>query len=99
MPQNRMFDDQPPTRGLMIILNDLTLDLLDGLDVRVRTIDTTGRPTTRAAVRLHGVEVDYLDTLVSTVATAFMYGPADELAREVAAVHKLARKHRRSHTG
>lgn len=97
MPQHQLLPDEPPVRGLVLQLTDLSLDLIDGLDLVARTVDHKGDSKTRAAVRLYGVEVDYADTLVTTILSTWLYGVSSDIQKQAAAVHKLARKHRAAH--
>lgn len=96
MTQHSMLDTGPRIRGLAIALDDLTHDFTDGLDVTVRQVYTDGVTATVWSGRLVGTEVDFLDTLVTEVTSAFMYGKAGDVARAAVAVNRQAKRHARA---
>lgn len=99
MPQQQLLPDGPVIVGLRITLIDRTNNLEDALDFQVETIDHRGDRRTIAVRSLEGVMVDYLDTMMTTIVTSWLYGPPKEIPREIASVMRLARAHLRAHTG
>lgn len=96
MPQQEMFTDESPSIGLALTLKQNHYDLVDSTGIEVVTLHFDGSRKTRALSVLREREQDYVDTYVSTMVNAWRFGPTRELAREAAALMKLARRHRRS---
>lgn len=96
MPQHSLDPTAPRLGGLDICLRDRTLDLVDALDVTFVQHYDNGSMATVHSVRLHGRQVDYLDTLLDETVAAFMWGTPGDVARAATKVHRDARRHSRA---
>lgn len=83
--------------GLTIHLDTHYADLEDGMTVQLRQHYNNLREATVRVDRFHGAMADYLDTYVSEVTSAFLYGARGDVARAAQGVMKQARAHGRSH--
>lgn len=66
-------------------------------DCKIYRSDQRGRWKTVWVGSLDGVMLDFVNTLASETATAFMYGEPRDLSRAAGSVHKQARRHAREH--
>lgn len=98
MPQQTLLPDNPPMTRLTLEITDRTPDLVDGVNVTVRVAVGQEPLRTVAVASLHGRMSEYLNTLVEEVTSAWHYeGSPRDVARTVASVVKVARKHARAH--
>lgn len=95
MPQQSLLPDHPAMAALQItVMTYPNTTVMGDVDVTIGVGLVGGDLKTRHVVTLHGIEADYLDTLVDAATSAFMYEetPA-HVVRAVAGVCKLARSH------
>lgn len=94
MPQDTLLPDDPRLTGLSIEWKEV----IDAKGPRwrctIRVYEWPGDPATVHVSDWEGVMLDYVATLSSEVASAFMFDSRREVPRAAAGILRLARRHR-----
>lgn len=99
MPQQSLLPDHPAMTALRVDIRSWPRTAQpDTVEVTTAVAIGSEPLKARSVVALVGLQRDYLDTLVETAVSTFMYGerPKD-VARAIADVHRLARLHAQQH--
>ena len=95
MPANDMFS--PTITALRIEVEDLTTKGEPGFSVWLKQQREGGVLETLAVVKLSGLEVDFLSTLVADAFSAWLYGQQGDVLRAVQGISRQAKRHARLH--
>lgn len=100
MPQQSLLPDHPPMTAFSVTIRSYPhTKFPDQVDVSIQVAVGENPLKTRTVITLQGVECDFLNTLVSEAASAYMYGekPRD-VASAALAVRQQARAHGEAHS-
>lgn len=99
MPQQSLLPEHPTMTGFGLTIRSYPhTKFSDEVDVSLAVATGDGPLKTRTVVSLRGLECDYLNTLVSEAASAYMYGEKpQDIVKAALDVRTLARQHAAAH--
>lgn len=97
MPQRNLFDSTLDWRGVRVQLTDHTPDLVASFTTTLQVQRQDGDWSTVHVVKWRGLMVDMLDTYVTEVTRAWLYGAASDVIKTAKKVHRDAGRHAIAH--
>lgn len=97
MPQRNLLDSTLDWTGVRISLEDHSPDLVASFTTTLQVRRADGDWSSLIVIRWQGLMVDFLQTYVSEVMNAWLYGTPADVVKTSKRVHKTAGQHAAAH--
>lgn len=97
MPQQNLYDSALDWSGVRVQIHDQTPHLVATFTTTLQVQRADGDWSSLHVVHWTGLMVDFLQTYVTEVMTAWLYGSSDDVLKAAKKVHRDAGRHASAH--